>query len=179
MTHLYKDKQKIIDWLNKYKVKGYTLVPDEKYGFVVNVIGDVHLYSRDLEFIQVKFGEVVGNFFCSFNKLNSLDFSPEFVVGGFFCNNNELTSLKNCPKTVNGTFDCSCNNLISLDYCPRYVSGVFYCDNNIELEEVQNIKTFKEIYSIHKELVVDNFAGKLDTSLSDIEEHKKQNKIKL
>ena len=38
MTHFYKDKQQIINWLDKYGVK--------KYGFVVDVNNDVDLNSK-------------------------------------------------------------------------------------------------------------------------------------
>ena len=43
MTNFYKDKQQIINWLDAYEVKNYKLVPDEKYGFFVDVNNDVDL----------------------------------------------------------------------------------------------------------------------------------------
>lgn len=43
MTNFYKDKKQITNWLDKYGVKNYILIPDEKYGFVVDVNGSVDL----------------------------------------------------------------------------------------------------------------------------------------
>ena len=43
MNKFYKDKQHIINWLDKYGVKKYTLISDKKYGFVVDVNNDVDL----------------------------------------------------------------------------------------------------------------------------------------
>ena len=40
------DEPSIISWLNKYKVKSYTLVLDDKYGFKVNVDADVDLSEK-------------------------------------------------------------------------------------------------------------------------------------
>ena len=88
MTKFYKDKQQIINWLNKYKVENYTLIPDEQYGFIVNVNGDVDLSDKKLLNIPVKFSKVSGNFYCGYNKLTSLEFSPQTVGGNFSCNYN-------------------------------------------------------------------------------------------
>ena len=62
-----------------------------------------------------------GNFYCSNNKLTSLEGAPEVVKGGFYCNNNNLTSLKGTPEVVKGNFNCSHNNLTSLDGAPYAV----------------------------------------------------------
>ena len=80
----FSDKQQIIAWLDKYKVKNYTLVSDKQYGFIVNVNGDVDLRSKKLFNIPVKFSEVTGIFNCSHNQLTSLEFSPQTVNGNFF-----------------------------------------------------------------------------------------------
>ena len=84
MNNFYTDKQQIIAWLDKYKVKNYTLVSDKQYGFIVNVNGDVDLRSKKLFNIPVKFSEVTGIFNCSHNQLTSLEFSPQTVNGNFF-----------------------------------------------------------------------------------------------
>ena len=104
MTNFYTDEKQIIDWLDKYKVKNYTLVPDEQYGFVVNVIGDVNLNDKKLFNIPVKFSEVTGIFNCSDNQLTSLKFCPQIVELNFNCSNNQLTSLEFCSQTVGGSF---------------------------------------------------------------------------
>ena len=101
MNIFYTDKQNIINWLEKHAVKSYTLVPDEQYGFIVNVIGDVDLSDRNLLNIPVKFSEVTGIFNCSDNKLISLEFCPHKVGGIFNCSYNpelkeiqEITNFK-------------------------------------------------------------------------------------
>ena len=53
----------------------------------------------------------VGNFYCSDNKLTSLEHSPVKVVGDFYCSGNQLTSLEYSPVSVGGNFDCYDNKL--------------------------------------------------------------------
>ena len=129
MTKFYKDKQQIINWLEKHEVKSYKLVPDEQYGFIVNVNGDIDLGNKKLLSILIKFSKVTGSFNCSDNKLTSLEFSPQ-TVDGFYCNDNKLASLEFCPQTVGSDFSCSGNQLTSLEFCPQTVSGNFYCNDN-------------------------------------------------
>ena len=100
MNNFYKDKQKIINWLDEYEVKSYTLIRDEKYGFIVNINGDVYLSDKSLTNIPVKFGEITGVFYCRRNKLTSLEFSPQTVSGSFYCGDNKLTSLDFSPKNI-------------------------------------------------------------------------------
>jgi hypothetical protein len=74
--------------------------------------------------------EVVGNFFCSDNRLTSLEHCPTKVGGGFYCQFNNLTSLEHCPSEVGGDFSCSVNDLTSLEHCPSVVRGTFGCTAN-------------------------------------------------
>ena len=198
MTKFYKDKQKIIDWLDKYEVKNYTLVPDKEYEFIVNVIGDVNLSFKDLIGIPVKFNEVSSSFYCRSNKLTSLEFSPQTVGGDFNCNNNQLislefsphtrgdficsnnqlTSLEFTPQTVKSSFDCSDNQLISLEFCAQAVGGSFYCNDNPELKEIQKITDFKLIYLEHKKILITKFSDKLESDLIS-DNSKKSARIKI
>ena len=88
MTKFYTDEQQIIDWLKKHEVKKYTLVPDEQYGFVIDVNGDVDLSDKNLINIPVKFNTINGYFICNVNQLTSLEFCPQTVRGSFYCENN-------------------------------------------------------------------------------------------
>ena len=88
MTNFHKDKQQIIDWLDKYQVNNYTLIPDEKYSSVVNVDSNVFLNDENLTSIPVKFNIIKGDFYCENNKLTSLEFCPEIVNGDFYFNCN-------------------------------------------------------------------------------------------
>lgn len=198
MNKFYTDKKDIIDWLDKYEVKGYTLIPDEKYVFVVEVSGKVDLTGRGLNFIPIKFSNVSGNFDCGYNELISLEFCPEKVKGDFYCNNNQLESLEFCPEVVRGSFNCSNNQLTSLKYCPQTIGGSFYCSDNkltslefcpemvrdnffcydnTELKEIQNIIVFNLIYLEHKKAIAKKLANSLEDNL--IDSKKLQNKIKL
>ena len=40
MSHIfYKNPQDIKFWLDSMEIKNYTLIPDKKYGFMVDVVG--------------------------------------------------------------------------------------------------------------------------------------------
>ena len=65
---------KLLIGLKNTRLKTYTLIPDEKYRFVVDVSDDVNLEDK---------------------KLTSLEFCPQEVAGGFYCNNNpELKEIQ-------------------------------------------------------------------------------------
>ncbi len=141
---MLKTKEKIIDWLDKYKIKNYTINED----LTVDVDGHVKLRNKELKSIDVKFNKVSGYFSCSWNKLTSLKGCPEEVLGGFNCSNNELTSLEGCPQIVNGDLSCNGNNLINLNGIPKKVGGDFECNKNPNLGELQDIFDFNEIKRI-------------------------------
>ena len=92
--------------------------------------GNIDLSDLGLRKIPVQFGEVSGDFICSYNKLTSLQGAPSKVSGVFFCNSNKLTSLQGAPSEVSGDFYCNNNNLTSLQGAPSKVSGDFHCSNN-------------------------------------------------
>ena len=178
MNKFYTDEQKIIDWLDKYDVKSYTLVPDEKYGFVVDVNGDVNLSFKELINIPIKFNKISGSFYYYNNKLTSLEFSCQTVGGNFYCSDNQLTFFEFCPQAVRGSFNCHNNQLTSLEFCPQKVEGIFYCKNNPELKEIQEITDFKLIYLEHKKILIDKLSDKLENDLIN-DNSKKTAKIKI
>jgi hypothetical protein len=92
---------------------------------------------------------VDGDFYCSDNKLTSLEGAPSSVGGNFFCSDNKLTSLERAPSSVGGTFFCSDNKLTSLEGAPSSVGGDFFCTAN-KLTSLHNIhKQIKHIGSEH------------------------------
>ena len=109
----------------KYGIEDYQIVDGK-----VNVEGDVYLFRKNLTRLPVRFGIVKGYFWCSNNKLTSLEGCPKTVGRNFYCSNNNLTSLEGCPKTVGGNFYCSNNNLTSLEGSPETVGGSFDCSDN-------------------------------------------------
>ena len=133
------------------------LIPDEKYGFVVDVNGNVNLFGKYLTTIPVKFNKVSGNFYCYYNQLTSLEFSPRIVRGNFECSGNQLTSL---------------------EFCPQRVGGGFYCADNQELKEIQKIINFKEILLEHKKALITKFSDKLENKLQN-DKNKKTTKVKI
>ena len=126
---LLKNKIEIEKWLNKYKIKNYELIPDEKYGYVVNVNENVYLNNKNLKSIDVKFNIIHGDFDCSTNCLTSLNGCPKIVNKDFYCFNNELKTLEYSPEIVGKDFFCSNNDLISLNKV-KIIKGSFYCNNN-------------------------------------------------
>ncbi len=73
---------------------------------------------------------VDGDFYCSDNKLTSLEGAPSSVGGYFVCSRNKLTSLKGGPTSVGGYFNCYNNKLTSLKGGPTKVGGDYFCSKN-------------------------------------------------
>ncbi len=97
-------EKEIVEILNSYGIISYIhgdCVVDINNG-VVDVDGEVSLYKEKLTKIPVKFGEVNGDFDCSYNQLTSLENSPKRVNGDFYCHGNKLTSLEFCPEYIGG-----------------------------------------------------------------------------
>ena len=101
---IYENKQDIDSICERYGITNYTIRPDG----VVDVDGGVHLYSKNLTKLPLKFGKVSGAFHCGTNQLTGLEGAPPSEVGGHFTSNNNLiTSLEHCPRRVVGYFSCS------------------------------------------------------------------------
>ncbi len=98
---------------------------------LVDVRGSFSCYEQGLsDFKGVRFGKVSGNFYCSGNRLTSLEGAPLKVEGNFWCYWNKLTSLEGAPREVRGDFYCHRNKLTSLEGAPLEVKGNFECENN-------------------------------------------------
>jgi hypothetical protein len=171
----YKSDEEIHLICKKYGIENYTI-----NNGVVDVNGDVNLDDKVLTKIPLNFGVVSGNFwcsnnkltslegcpshvggkfYCSYNKLTSLEGCPSHVGGNFWCNNNQLTSLEGCPSQIGDGFYCSYNKLTSLEGCPSEIGGVFWCSNN----PVYNI--WKLIRRKTGEIASDN---KFDSEIIDL-----------
>jgi hypothetical protein len=88
-----------------------------------NVKGSVRLIKQ-VEKLPVKFGKVTSYFYCSSNKLKTLEGAPEKVGGDFFC---------------------FCNYLKTLEGCPKKIGGYFFCDRNL-----RNTKEYKQYLILNK-----------------------------
>jgi hypothetical protein len=85
---------------------------------------------------------VDGDFYCSDNKLTSLEGAPSSVGGYFVCSRNKLTSLKGGPTSVGGYFNCYNNKLTSLKGGPTSIGNSFYAYNN----------NLTSLHNIHKQI---------------------------
>ncbi len=110
----------------KYGITNYTINSDVS----IDVDGDVNLIDNNLTRFPLKFRNVSGYFYCSYNKLTTLVGGPQTVGGDFDCSHNQLTTLEGSPENISGDFYCSHNQLINLEGFPQSVGGNFYCDNN-------------------------------------------------
>ena len=168
------DKPNIRKWLNRYNVKNYTLIPDEQYGFVVNVDGNVNLYNKQISAIEIKFNIVSDYFYCPLNNLTSLEGYPTLVGGLFNCSRNELTSLEHCPASIGGGLDIISNKLTNFYHLPKIISGSFLCHNNEGLGNFQKVVDFSEIKEIAASEKENN---NLCTLLANIELKQKVSKL--
>jgi len=117
------------NFLNRYTKGTWTYNPstglvDVKGGFDCSGGGTIKTFNG------VKFGKISGNFWCSRNKLTTLEGGPQEVGGHFDCDSNQLTILEGAPQKVGGSFDCSDNELISLEGGPQEVGWNFNCSYN-------------------------------------------------
>ena len=180
---LLKEKYKIEAWLKQYKITNYKLIPNETYGYVVNVNKTVNISNKNLKKIEVQFNQIVGDFYCCNNKLTSLEGCPHIVNGHFDCSNNQLSSLEYCPEIIEGTLWCNNNELNCLEG-PKIIYEWLDCNNNKltlnslkrmnvdikinyieinnnkELGELENVTDFQEL----KEKVEDIFKIKKERS---------------
>ena len=78
------------NWLDSMGIHNYTINND----LTVDVDGDVDLYNKNLTKIPVQFNEVLGNFDCSYNNLESLEWHPKYVGGDFDCSHNPGLSTR-------------------------------------------------------------------------------------
>ena len=111
-----------------------------------DVNGNVDLTEKNLTKLPFKFNKVSGWFYCSYNKLTTLEGAPKEVGGGFYCDNNKLPTLEGAPtKVIRGGFYCGNNKLTTLKGAPTEVGGTFHCTGNKkqftedEVKEVSNV----------------------------------------
>ena len=78
----------------KYGIRQYTINDDMS----ISVNGNVDLSDKNLKSIPIKFKEVTGYFYCSYNQLTSLKYCPETVGGDFWCSYNQITNFDGLPE---------------------------------------------------------------------------------
>jgi len=96
----------------------------------IDVDGDVGLNNQRLTKLPLKFRNVSGDFYCSYNDLTSLEGCPQTVGGDFYCLNNQLTSLEGLPEIIGGDINCIDNYISDFRGVPELFEGGFYCEGN-------------------------------------------------
>jgi len=112
---------------NEYNIKNYIINEDGS----IDVDGTVDLSHEKLKVLPLNFRKVSGDFHCGFNKLTSLNGSPQSIDGDFYCISNHLTSLEGAPQRVGGIFWCYSNKLKNIDYLPKYYKKLHIYNNPI------------------------------------------------
>lgn len=118
---------------------------------LIDVNGDVYITNTTLKKLPLFFGKIQGDFYCSANKLTTLEGCPAYVGGvfncydnnlkslaggpeivesDFSCHENKLTSLKGCPDLIKGNFNAFLNEIATLSFAPKTIEGSFYIHNN-------------------------------------------------
>ena len=116
------DKAEILDQV----IKDFDVGPPSKT-VSIRPDGTVDV-SKSVEYegrgnFKVKFGEVVGDFYCKYSQLTSLEGSPEIVDGDFVCSYNDLTNLQGAPLVIGGNFTCVGMDFESLVGFPSKIGG--------------------------------------------------------
>jgi len=126
-----KTKEEAESWLKEMGVKKF-LIADSDKSFIIHVNGPVDLTKKNLDYIPVQFGKIIGNFSVGDNpNLESLKGSPEEVTGKFSCAmNRKITSLEFGPKKVGGLYNIRQCSLRDLKHSPKEVGGNFNAFGN-------------------------------------------------
>ena len=142
---LLRNKADIENWLDNYNITHYKLIADNKYGYVVNVIGNVSLSNKNLKNIEVKFNIIQGNFDCSCNFLTSLEGCPNKVMDSFYCYGNQLKTLEGGPNYVENVYNCYNNELLSLKGVADTVYKLLCYNNKLTIDGIILPKNFDYI----------------------------------
>jgi len=152
MHELLKTSFEITKWLTDMGVHNYVLIPDETYGFVVDVEDDVEINRKNLTAIPVKFNVVHGSFYCHNNYLTSLFGAPYSVGGTFNCDSNNLEDLRFGPQTVGECYYCESNYLTSLLGCATSIGEDFSCAQNL-LKSLEGVPEITSYFFCHNNLL--------------------------
>ena len=119
----FKTKEEVQSWLDKMRIKNYTINDD----LTVDVTGNVKISWNHLTRIPVQFG----------------------IVSGYFdCGHNDLKSLQGCPKEVGGDYSCAYNKLTTLEGGPKEVKGNIWCNNNKAKFTEEDVKSVSKVKGI-------------------------------
>ena len=124
---LYENFEEINHICDKYNIFNYSINQDGS----IDVNDSVYLSKKNLLEIPLKFGKVLGVFYCANNQLTSLKNSP-IEAHGFNCNDTKLTSLLGGPKKVKNNYWCRRNDIKDFVGFPEHFLWLFVTGNPIE-----------------------------------------------
>lgn len=105
------NKTKSVDEIcEEYGIENYSMNPDGS----IDVDGSVDLSGIDFTELPLKFNKVSEHFYCSNNKLTSLEFCPKEVGGNFDCSKNKIINLNGFDCVFNKSFICYNNPISSI-----------------------------------------------------------------
>lgn len=161
---LFDQKLLISKWLDSKNIKNYTITDN----LIINVEGDVDISSvisratsamgrptidKELQIDEIpfQFGNVSGNFNCSYNKLVSFKGCPEYIGGKFDASYNQIDTFEFFPKFVGSEISLHYNNLNSLKFFPHDFlsetnSAIYFSYNKIFDLRYMPYKFFSRIF---------------------------------
>lgn len=136
--------------IKKYHIKiGPYKIRDDG---LIDVNGNVKICHTNLKRLPLRFGHVYGNFTCN-SKLTTLKGCPTYIAGDFDCSNNLLDNLQFSPKEIGGNFNCQENQIVTLKGSPREVIGRFNCAlNKLKSLEFGPEKVGESYYANHNQI---------------------------
>lgn len=123
---------KKIKFLNSHTLGKWEINPNTK---LIDIRGSFSFKDLGTSSMRgLKFGEVTGNFDCSFNNLKTLRGCPIKVGGNFLCSGNPIKNLKGAPLEIGGHFEFIGDPINSLEGLPERISDGF-CLNGFYITE--------------------------------------------
>ncbi|MGD9625959.1 MAG: hypothetical protein AB7D41_08090 [Arcobacter sp.] len=113
------------------------------------------LYSKNITSLKGCPKIIKGNFNCSKNELESLEYGPREVLGNFDCSNNYLESLKYSPEIVHGNFNCSRNKLRDLRGISKDIRGYIDCIKNYNLKNIFDFVDLNKNFVYHSKTKIE------------------------
>jgi hypothetical protein len=136
-------EKSILDWCKEFNLNDYTINVDDSVD--TKSYNYIFISNKKLGKIPIQFGKVIGDFYCSNNKLTSLKGCPKEVSGRFDCSINRLVTLEGGPESVGENVNCMHNILTSLQGAPLGTVKEFICDFNLLVNLIgctENVSTY-------------------------------------
>jgi hypothetical protein len=139
-------RRQIEEWLKKYKITNYHINHD----LTIDVMRSVNLNNINILELPkyIQFNNVTDAFEILSSNLVSLRGCPKRVGGTFFCSHNKLTTLEYAPEYADSNFFCTnMPTLTSLgSWNPKLIRLGFYCKgtklSKKDIEKIEKIASY-------------------------------------